>query len=489
MSGWPDWKKRDGKVGPYKGINGVVRPLFSIFIKLPFLMVIVLPIFLISTISRKLFAGKTTIPRSKETEKEIAVTEEVKAWSDRKFDIVFLGCTGVTGGLAAEYVAKNYAEKGIKFALAGRTLSKLEALKKRLVAINPACEDFDLVLADASDEGGSLAALCQETKVIATSAGPFARIGFPVVRQAIRFGCGYVDTTGEAAFVREYTAAYHRHAQTSGARIVSFCGADCIPYDTVTFEIVKHLNERNEKLKHLETFIDGKGTVSGGTLSTFLFHMNYHPAKADFNPMLLRPDGSKSPHKIQDLTRVGPGFSKINKSFYAWFYLTAVDRNCLQRSNTHLDWGSFAYKEQLELPNFFATVSWCINNILLACFIYDPCLRGLVNALGMLPEAGAGPSPASMDKGYLMVKSFGFGNEGTQVQTRLYFPTDTLYRDTARMFAESALTFILNDSEIESRGGCYTPASCFGQALIDRIVASGTEMDTRVIERGKTAVA
>ena len=55
-----------------------------------------------------------------------------------------------------------------------------------------------------------------------------------------------------------------------------------------------------------------------------------------------------------------------------------------------------------------------------------------------------------------------------------YFPTDPGYRDTARMLVESGVTLVLNRDQCVQGGGVHTPASALGQALIQRLVASGS---------------
>jgi short subunit dehydrogenase-like uncharacterized protein len=49
----------------------------------------------------------------------------------RKFDIVLLGATGFTGRLCVEYMAK-VLPKGTKWAIAGRSRSKLEVLSQTM---------------------------------------------------------------------------------------------------------------------------------------------------------------------------------------------------------------------------------------------------------------------------------------------------------------------------------------------------------------------
>ena len=45
-------------------------------------------------------------------------------WNNREFDIVVYGATGFVGQLTAQYLAR-FAPTGVKVALAGRSLEKL----------------------------------------------------------------------------------------------------------------------------------------------------------------------------------------------------------------------------------------------------------------------------------------------------------------------------------------------------------------------------
>lgn len=50
----------------------------------------------------------------------------------RKYDLVVLGATGFTGSLCVRYLAKTYGvNKDVKWAIAGRSQSKLDEVKKR----------------------------------------------------------------------------------------------------------------------------------------------------------------------------------------------------------------------------------------------------------------------------------------------------------------------------------------------------------------------
>ena len=50
--------------------------------------------------------------------------------TERDFDVVLFGATGFTGALTAEYLARNGPD-GLRWALAGRNLDKLERVRDR----------------------------------------------------------------------------------------------------------------------------------------------------------------------------------------------------------------------------------------------------------------------------------------------------------------------------------------------------------------------
>src|SRR5690606_15239229 len=147
----------------------------------------------------------------------------------RNHDLVVFGATGFTGGLTAEYLARN-APADCRWALAGRNRAKLEAVRSRLARINPELAELPLLHADASDPA-SLAAVAASTRVLITTVGPYIHHGAPLVQACAEAGTDYVDLTGEPEFVDRMYVDHHQAAVASGARIVHACGFDSIPHD------------------------------------------------------------------------------------------------------------------------------------------------------------------------------------------------------------------------------------------------------------------
>ena len=131
-------------------------------------------------------------------------------------DVVLFGATGFVGKLTAAYLAA----QGHHVGLAGRSKDKLEAVRRDL---GPAAADWPLIVADSSDVA-SIKALASSAKAVATTVGPYAKYGLPLLEACARAGTHYADLTGEVLFHREAIDRFHDVAVASGARVVPSCG-------------------------------------------------------------------------------------------------------------------------------------------------------------------------------------------------------------------------------------------------------------------------
>src|SRR5690349_7511780 len=117
---------------------------------------------------------------------------------DRELDIVVYGASGFVGRLTAEYLA-THAPGDVRIGLGGRTESRLADVRSGL---GPAAADWPLIVADSSDRD-ALRALAERTTMVATTVGPYAAYGLPLVEACATAGTHYADLTGEVLFIRE----------------------------------------------------------------------------------------------------------------------------------------------------------------------------------------------------------------------------------------------------------------------------------------------
>ncbi|MFU8832303.1 MAG: saccharopine dehydrogenase NADP-binding domain-containing protein, partial [Wenzhouxiangella sp.] len=86
-----------------------------------------------------------------------------------EFDLVLLGATGFTGRLVAEYLIKRHGADGtLRWALAGRSQSKLEDVRKEL---GDSAARLPLIVADSHNRA-SLDALVTRTRAVCSTVGP-----------------------------------------------------------------------------------------------------------------------------------------------------------------------------------------------------------------------------------------------------------------------------------------------------------------------------
>ena len=113
--------------------------------------------------------------------------------SDREFDVVVWGAIGFTGALVAQYLLEQYGvDQSLKWAIAGRDIEKLDALKASL-----GDSALQTIVADSFDEQ-KIDAMVLRSKVILSTVGPYAKYGSALVAACVRAGTHYCDLAGAA---------------------------------------------------------------------------------------------------------------------------------------------------------------------------------------------------------------------------------------------------------------------------------------------------
>src|SRR5262249_30460222 len=158
-------------------------------------------------------------------------SKEPSMKSSSKFDIVVYGASGFTGQLVAEYLAAHYkGDRGLKWAMAGRSLDKLATVRDAIGAP----KDTPLIAADSSDTD-SLKAMLDQTKSVTSTVGPYQFYGNELVAACAASGTDYLDLCGEPIWMRQMIDKHEAAAKTSGARIVFSCGFDSVPFELGAF--------------------------------------------------------------------------------------------------------------------------------------------------------------------------------------------------------------------------------------------------------------
>jgi short subunit dehydrogenase-like uncharacterized protein len=136
--------------------------------------------------------------------------------------IVLYGATGYMGSLTARAMLAT----GMRPVLAGRDQARLDKLAARLAQANNGAQ-LETAVAEAAP--GPLRDLIGSGDVLVSIAGPFLKVGRPVVQAAVDAGAIYLDSSGEPPFIRQVFEEFGPRAQRTGAVLVTACGYDYVP--------------------------------------------------------------------------------------------------------------------------------------------------------------------------------------------------------------------------------------------------------------------
>ncbi len=390
--------------------------------------------------------------------------------AEPRHDVVVFGATGFTGALTAEYLAA-HAPAGLRWALAGRSREKLEAVRRRLAEIDPACTELPLLEADVED-AGSLRAVAQSTKVVITTVGPYILYGEPLLAACAAVGTDYVDLTGEPEFVDLMWLRYHEQAERSGARIVHSCGFDSIPYDLGALFTVERLPE--DVPIAIEGFVRTTGGFSGGTYHSAIHIMG----RLREARRVARERRKQEPRPADRKVKGVPGKPHRSEVGGGWVVpLPTIDPQTVLRSARALDrYGpDFTYSHYLVQKQLPVLVGMTVGAGAAIALAQLPPTR---NALLMLKDAGEGPSARQRERSWFRVRFLARAG-ATRVVTEVS-GGDPGYGETSKMLAESALCLAQDD--LPERFGQLTPAVAMGDALIERLRKAGIEFN--VLESG-----
>jgi saccharopine dehydrogenase (NAD+, L-glutamate forming) len=379
----------------------------------------------------------------------------------RAYDLVLFGATGFTGGLTAEYLAA-HAPAELRWALAGRDPEKLAAVRQRL-GVEP-----DLLAADVTD-AGSLRALAESTKVLATSVGPYLRHGEPLVAACAAAGTDYLDLTGEPRFVDEMYLRHHTTALRTGARLVHACGLDSIPADLGAYFTVQQLPE-GVPLR-VEAFYRAAGRPSAGTVHSVVEAMANFRATQQAQRARRRAEGRLDGRRVRI---TGPLPATHPRKGWA-VPLPTLDPQIVLRSAAALErYGpDFRYGQYASTRHLVTAAGIVLGAGALAGAVQLPPLR---NALLSRFESGSGPDAAQRAKGWFTVELTGVGG-GQRVLTEVHSDLDPGYESAAVMFGESALC--LATDPLPATAGQVTTAVAMGHRLIERLDAAGITFRVR----------
>ncbi len=395
----------------------------------------------------------------------------------RPFDVVLYGATGFVGQQTVDYFAQQPDVKasGLRWALAGRSKARLEQVRQ---ACGGAAKS-GVVVAAAGDTK-ALDALAKSTRVVLSTAGPFALYGSALVAACVKHGTHYVDITGETPWAAEMIAKHHAKAAEDGTRIIPFCGFDSVPSDIGTWLMTQAMQQRHDAAcADVTAAFTVRGGVNGGTLASLFNIMGSERAKLVENPFLLNPGAVKQRDMKANQDPVAPRYDPDLKTWLGPFFMSPINTRVVRRSAALLDYGDgFRYQEYLRLGQGWAAGA-AAASLSAGMGVSKVAMRfSAVRRIAamVVPKPGQGPSEASMNNGSFRCELIGRSASGGVLRGRVADEGDPGNRATTKMVCEAALCLALDTDKLPGGagyGGVLTPAAGLGDVLVSRLRQAG----------------
>jgi short subunit dehydrogenase-like uncharacterized protein len=405
----------------------------------------------------------------------------------RDLDLVVFGATGFVGRLTAEYLARA-APPQARIGLAGRSRDRLEAVR---AGLGPRAADWPLLVADTGDPE-ALRTLAESTTAVATTVGPYARYGLPLVRACAEAGTHYADLTGEVLFVRQSIDAAEVTARGTGARIVHACGFDSIPSDLGVLMAAEQARAdgAGELTDTTLLVLSMRGGASGGTIDSvrgMIDEARTSPAarRLLLDPYSLSPDRAAEPDLGSE--RDSLAVTRADGRWTAPFVMASFNTRIVRRSNALTGWRygrGFRYREVMGVgrspaaPLLAGAVAAGVGGLLAGMAL--PPTRFVLDRV--LPKPGQGPSEKARENGYFRIRVTASTTSGARYRTTVAAKGDPGYAATAVMLGEAGLALALDD--LPPAAGVLTPATGIGLPLVDRLRAAGFTMTTERLAAG-----
>ncbi|KAF4121344.1 short-chain dehydrogenase-like protein [Geosmithia morbida] len=412
----------------------------------------------------------------------------------QQYDLVVLGATGKR---TCEHITDRFPTD-LRWAVAGRSESKLQAVIDECKKLNPNRVQPAIELAD-SDSDASVTALVKKTYVLITAVGPYCMYGSGVFRACAQNGTHYIDCTGEFPWVARMIEEYEDAAKASGALMFPQMGLDSAPSDLCTWALARHVREKLGAQTRDVTIVfhDIKFTPSGGSLATLLAvfnHFSIREVQAAGKPYALspvprKPEGAR-PHEsvfnklfgtrtIQPFGTVTTSFASITDGSEVertWGLLSSTPSRRDEFYGPNFTWAQY-FRAESPLHGFFIHLALALGTFVIACI---PPARELIKKF--IYQPGQGASKESTAKERVEYRGIASPDNNGKTNDKAYctavYEGGTYYL-TGMLLADGARTLLEEDTGLQ--GGIYTPA-CLGQSYIDRVSDSGFKLEVKTIQ-------
>jgi short subunit dehydrogenase-like uncharacterized protein len=411
----------------------------------------------------------------------------------RPYDFLVIGATGFTGRRTARVLLEECPDPA-RVALAARNQERLLALAKEVGVEEKNCFQLD------TTDVARVQQIIPTSRMVVSTAGPYSLYGEAVLAACAASGTHYTDITGEVDFIAEMAQKYGKEAQSSGARLVSFCGFDSVPAEVAVHTLAKRFSQGNESDESgggkngdkgdelsIQSYYQTRGGLNGGTIATMLNKLATSGNNQKVQPDALIPESQRA-HGPKLKAPKGAQFFGFVRRIARWstpFIMSGVNARVVYRSVQQMheskayNFSSFGYSEQSSLGKWYAPWSFLLTTkLLLSLAILGPFawFRKLLS--WFVPKPGQGPSEESIESGFFRMRVFAENTSGQKEEISCFFAGDPSNKATVFFLVHSSVLLLeLEQLNQLASPGFHTPYTAFGDHLAQRLEQKGYQID------------
>ncbi|KAF5548305.1 hypothetical protein FMEXI_4869 [Fusarium mexicanum] len=378
--------------------------------------------------------------------------------STRSHEITILGATGWTAAICAEHIAKTFTTN-TRWCIAGRSASKLEALRQDLQAINPdRLEPVVYIIPSLDAEG--LEPIVRKQKFSSTASG-------------------HITAMEVQSLTHVFVMSFHETAKDSGAVIIPAISGSSAPSDLVAWLIARHLREQGLPAAS-EIVCSGKLSMigmQGGSIHTVLDVAETYGVSgwltSDTSVLLPNPKHVVKKNKELLSHRYDRYLGHLATSFVAWGNESVVQRSAAL--NPKIYGQDFVYKEYSPATGLISALLMHIVIKLGIFLLAVPWFRSFIR--GKSFDRGSGPDrDESRKMESAEWKAVGYVTGKKEPVALAEFSYKGALVDMAAILAVESAASINQLSKTEpTDAGLLTP-STLGMTFVGRLRAAGFDL-------------
>ncbi|XP_041353801.1 saccharopine dehydrogenase-like oxidoreductase [Gigantopelta aegis] len=412
----------------------------------------------------------------------------------KRYDVVIFGATGFTGQFVVkELVRTTETEPGLTWAVAGRTMDKLQKVLTSTTGKDS--DSVPVIIADVSSYQ-SLLDMCQQAKVVINCVGPFNLYGEQVIKACIESKASHVDISGEPSYLEKTQLLYTAKAREAGVYIVGSCGFDSIPAEMGVVFTKKNFDG---DLNSIECFVSCITTesiaVNYGTFESAVHGFSMQGELATVRKTLFPTPLPRSNHKLQKRSLIF--FSEeVNK----WCLpFPGSDRSVVNRTQRF----NFDVKKERPVqfspyicfPSFLSAMMVALFAIIFGIMTKFGFTRNLLLKYPSFFTNGVftkqGPTKKQIESTSVCLTFIGRGYSkklddpsathdevpDKTITTKVMGP-EPGYVTTPICIVQAALCILKEKDKLPKEGGVYTPGAAFADTdLIDRLTKNNIKFE------------